>query len=435
MPEIWVLGSTHANAHKSIAWSSPFPNFSNADILIVNLQSLSTQVCYNIRSALYNEARRYIFDMLMTGEKTVIIILSEKDDILQWLPIYPTVKSTASVKLSEFTEELKIATYLKMVEDCSYYVHSYNCEYFIGKTNPKSSWSENYFFTPLAEEKYSYNIVIDYEIKNVAKQAIGAAARFKIYYGYTVSHTWKGNYVSGPIVFLPPPTKATPEEAIDVLINSYVHGISIEPPPRWEQEINLPGINELENQIAQKEKEVKLLTKEITNLKGKMDDITKLRKLLWTDNGSLENAVKDAFIILGFSEIRKIRPPNLEDWIIDFKQNSKFKHGVFEIKGAEKRTSLADLTQCNKWVEDYLLENTKVKGIFVPNQNRREDVRKRKQEFAPNEIDYAQKREICILPTEEIFNAVVEKLKGNKRLTREYIEEKITSTNGICKLI
>lgn len=435
MPEIWVLGSKHANAHKSVDWASPFPNFSNADVLIVNLQSLSTKVCSNISSALCNEARRYIFDMLMTGEKEVIVIMPKEYDVLEWLPIYPIVKSVAPAKLSEFTKESKIATYLKMVEDCSYYIHFYNCEYCVEKTNPNSIWSENYSFTPLAQQSYRYKIVIDYEITNVAKQAIGAAVRFKIYFGGKIGEGWKGNYVSGPIIFLPPPTKVSPEEAIDLLINSYTNGILIEPPPQWEQEIELPGLHELENQIAQKEKEVEVLAKEIAKLKDKMTDITKLRRLLWADDGSLENAVKDAFIILGFSEIRKIRQPNLEDWVIDFKYNSEFKHGVFEIKGAEKHTSLADLTQCNKWVEDYLLDNIKVKGIFVPNQYRHMDVRKRKLEFAPNEIEYAQTRGICILPSEEIFKAVREKLKENKLITREYIEKRIISTNGICKLI
>jgi hypothetical protein len=37
---VWVLGSEHPNAHKSISWLSPFPNFSNCDVLIVNLKSL-----------------------------------------------------------------------------------------------------------------------------------------------------------------------------------------------------------------------------------------------------------------------------------------------------------------------------------------------------------------------------------------------------------
>jgi hypothetical protein len=93
-------------------------------------------------------------------------------------------------------------------------------------------------------------------------------------------------------------------------------------------------------------------------------------------------AVRDAFVILGFPEIRKIRADNLEDWVFDFKHIKEYEHTVLEIKASEKRTSMADLTQCNKWAEDYLLEGKKVKGVFVVNQFRLNDLGKSAKERA-----------------------------------------------------
>ena len=72
---IWVLGSKHPNAHKSISWGSSFPNFANCDILIVNLQSLGKEQFRKRETELFNEAQRYVFDLIMTGEK---------EDIFGW---------------------------------------------------------------------------------------------------------------------------------------------------------------------------------------------------------------------------------------------------------------------------------------------------------------------------------------------------------------
>lgn len=85
-----------------------------------------------------------------------------------------------------------------------------------------------------------------------------------------------------------------------------------------------------------------------------------------------------------------------------------------------------------------MLEGKKAKGIFVPNQYRLEDIEKSKEKrehFESNELDYARTRDICILPSHEIFNAVVEKMKNNLNITRENIERKISEAKGLCKLV
>jgi len=256
---------------------------------------------------------------------------------------------------------------------------------------------------------------------------------FVINYGYKREK----QFVSGGLWFLPPPTKATAEKAIDLLVNILTGGELIESPPSWETKIDLPELSDVERQIVQKEIEKEKLIKSISELKGKEDELIKFRRLLWTKGKPLENIVKDAFVFLEFSEIGKVREENLEDWVFKFKFVSEYKYGIFEIKGADERTSLADLTQCNKWVDDYIVENRGIaKGIFVPNQYRLGDIRKNKinrEHFEDNELKYARSREICILPSHEIFHAVVEKMKGNSQITRKFIEEKIATSHGICK--
>ena len=435
---VWVLGSNHPNAHKSISWLSSFPNFSNCDILIINLQSLGKTQFQKIEHALFKEARKYIFDMLMTQEKMVIVILSDDQELLNWLPLFPRIKKIAPAKIGQYNAVPPIDDYLKMVEECPYYILDFEILYIDILTNPESPHSEKYYFTSKAREKYSLFLIQENIIKNKAKQPIGGYFGFRIDYGWDYRNNKPyGTFASGRIIFLPPPTKASAEQAIDLIVNSFVGAELIESPPAWENRIDLPGLKDINATIQEKEKAKESIIKEIEKLQNNRENLLKIRRLLWTKGTPLENAVRDAFKFLGFPEIRKMREANLEDWVIDFKYVKRYQYGVLEIKGADQRTSLADLTQCNKWVEDYMLENKKAKGIFVTNQYRLENPTKNRQKrehFEKNEIEYAEKREICILPTHEIFNAVVAKLNKDPKITRKYIEEQIANSNGLCKL-
>jgi len=431
---IWVLGSKHPNAHKSIPWDPPFPNFSNCDILIINLQSLNETHFQKIRDVLLAEARRYIFDMLMTQEKDVIVVLTANQKMLEWLPLYPIIKTIAPVKMGKCPIDTPIDDYIKTVEECSYYIRDFDAGYVYALTNPESEMSEIYYFTSKAKMGYSLEVFEEKRIENKAKQMIGGVFRFKITYGYL----YEDFFVSSRIVFLPPSTKVNAKQAIDLIVNRLTGAELIESPPRWESRIDLPGLKDINEKIQEREKEKEQIIEQIKELSRKRDYLIRFRRLLWTKGPPLENIVKDAFKFLGFSEIRKLREVNKEDWIIEFKFVNKYQHGILEVKGADERTSLKDLRQCNNWVEDYLEKDEKAKGVFITNQYRLEDIDKsleKRERFEPNEKEYAEKKDICILPAHEIFFAVVEKLKGNSNITRQYIEERIVNTNGVCKLI
>lgn len=440
-----MLGSKHSKANASFDWKGSFPNFSNADMLIVNLQSLDEQRLSDeqFQQSLYHEAGKGIFDMLMTGNKDVIVIMSSRPTDLKWLPMYPVYRPTASAKIGSMPDHQLMRSYLKNVETCPYYFHDLNIEFFNRMTNPKSNVAERYYFTPRAIYGHSVKWSVENEIKNVANQTIGGVFRVTIYYGYIstglLSYKYEGIHTSGSTLFLPTPTKLDVEEAIDSLLDSVTGAVQKEPiPPEWDNSIDIPKLSTHQSELQGIEKQIQALNKQAVGINETIKELTRLRRLLWADSEPLESAVKDAFMILGFPEIRKMRAENLEDWVIDFKYVNDFEHAVLEVKASEKRTSMADLTQCNKWVEDYLLENKKVKGVFVPNQYRLNDViktDKKREQFAPNELDYARTREICILPTTQLFRAIVKKMTTDEEPSRVAIEEKLAKSNGLCALI
>jgi len=441
LSEVWVLGSKHQRAHASFEWEESCPNFSNADTLIINLQSLNKDRISKtpLMRRLYEETRRQVFDMLMTGEKTVVVVLSSEPTSLDWLPMYPIYKPTAPAKLGKIPDVSAIKDYLKNVEECSFYFKDMDVGYFEIMTNPKSEFSEKCPFTLAAREAHGVRWILEKEMQNVAKQNVGGVYKAKILFGKTYdgrNFVFREHYDSGEVWFLPPSTKKSAEQAIDSLLDSFIGVVPREPiGPDWEISVDLPKLATLRGDLHSLEKEIESLNSQADKVRSDITDMTRLRRLLWADGEALEMAVKEAFEILGFQEIRKIRADNLEDWVFDFKHIKEFKHAILEVKASEKRTSMADLTQTNKWVDDYWLEDKKVKGVFIPNQYRLNDIKKsskEREQFAPNELDYAATREICILPTNQLFAAVEAKLKTGKTPTREVVEEKIAESNDLC---
>ena len=437
--QIWVLGSTHENADRCLLWREPFPNFSNCDILIINLSTLDKDTRNSIYESL-NEGRRYIFDLLMTSEKEAIVILptDQDQDLIDWLPLCPSIRKIKNANIGKYQVDSYLEDYMKTVEYCNYYIHSVNDSYFKGMTDPRSNWHENLPFTNRIE--YSECQVPDGKIiQNQAKQNIGGYIRY-VFFEQTDRRTLSPLYTTGDLIFLPPSTKYRIEQAINLIVNNLVGKELKESPPSWVKNIEVPTLRDIERTIIEKEQTKSKLETEIKELIDQKDEKTRFRRLLWTKDAPLEDIVKDAFVCLGFPEIKKLRATNLEDWVIEFKTLSEYQFGVFEVKGADKRTALADLTQCNKWVEDYMLDNKKANGIFVPNQFRLEDIKqsansRQREHFEPNELKYAGSRDICILPSHEIFKAVIEKMNNSSAIIRKNLEEKIASAKGLCKLV
>ena len=226
MTRIWVLGSKHAKAKNCVTWERPFPNFSNADILIVNTETLGTALKEDstLTKALSNEAKRYIFDMLMTAEKYIIVIMPLTPTDLTWLPIYPDYKRTVPIKTGKNPNNNAMNEYLEKVETTSYYFHDMNFA-FVSETTPKSENAGK-----LYQNHYSAKLRHTHNILNAIKQKVGGSFVLDITYRQTYlgSLINEEHFVSSPILFLPPPTKVSIETGIDLLISIITKDIQSE---------------------------------------------------------------------------------------------------------------------------------------------------------------------------------------------------------------
>ncbi len=69
---VWVLGSENPNADKCIQWDALFPSFADADVLIVNLQSLNKEILERNTSKMKNAAQE-IFEKSINGGELFFI--------------------------------------------------------------------------------------------------------------------------------------------------------------------------------------------------------------------------------------------------------------------------------------------------------------------------------------------------------------------------
>ena len=148
-----------------------------------------------------------------------------------------------------------------------------------------------------------------------------------------------------------------------------IHGRSTsrEPEPLWASKIRFKNVEGKQKQIDILESQKIRLQKNIDTLKQERNSMLDHCRLIYTKNIELEDAVYEAFKILGFPDIKKIRGLDREDWVFDCKYDDRFKYGVIEVKGADHRTGQNHITQCNKWVDElYEIDKKISKGILYP---------------------------------------------------------------------
>lgn len=425
--KIWVLGSHNSNADRNIWWDENFQNLSDPDILIINLPTLADNELYFIDKEKFLKARDAIFEKFF-HRGTIIIITSSRIDKEDRTRTYSNYDLSPidvhTVKVPEghvirYDEVNEYSSYLKEVKKFDFHL---NFDTTMTMHYIPREMQQNISVLPLKGQECTDN----------SGHILGR--QYSIFFVDQYRNVGKIYPDVGKVVFLPPiedKTDTTVNKILEILGRSSIR--KEEPFPEWTNKITITNLKKTENELLKLDKEKQELETKINVVQKEKQKLQNHLKLLYTSGTSLEDAVYEAFKLLGFNDINQVREADLEDWVFKFNNSSDFDYGILEVKGSENRTSLANLTQCNKWVEDYLLENKKGKGIFVTNQHRLEEYpnsRQKKLHFEPNELDYARTRQICIIPSCVLFEAVNKALEG-KAKSRADLEKLIAETNGV----
>jgi len=195
--------------------------------------------------------------------------------------------------------------------------------------------------------------------------------------------------------------------------------------PSWSDQYQLPTEKDQIDALSEKERGLEELTEIISKEKEKLNKL-KEYKLLFSGTGkSLELVVKRVFEEIGFTV--KEGKPGRDDLILDY--NGKI--AVVEIKGLTKSASEKNAAQLEKWVMEYLTENSiHPKGFLIINSYKNLPLNDRDQEDFPHQmLQFSEHREHCLITTIQLLGLF---LKVKEEPTqRDTLIEELFNTVGL----
>lgn len=445
LAKVWLLGNRHPDAGRSIGWEEPFPNISDSDMLVVDLTTLTLPVLAKIGKAKLGQAHELIRDKILS-RGTIIVITQPFFQIDPDCPLgddpcppfavppkappyysnyhaIPTQLDTVAVPDGDTIQTDKghaFKAYMDNVRSYSFYIKRYYPEIIL--ENPKNTSTKTIL------EPVEGQTIMDH-----SNHRLGFTLTAKVideYYNKDIP-----SKESGRLVFLPPPTEPI-EEAIGKIISAYRGALApTETPPGWVKGLAVGPTDEWEARIAKLEEDKSKTQESIDRLNQQKEEARAHCRLLYSKGPELEDAVVRAFEVLGFDDIRRMGGADEEDAAFAMGgSGTPYSHGVIEAKGMDRGTRLQHILQCNRWTDQHAIANGRPsKGVFVPNQHCMVPYprsSKARMNIEPNQLEQAEMKDICIIPSCVLFEAV-RRVLGGKVPDRAAIEGKIAATKGV----
>jgi hypothetical protein len=225
---------------------------------------------------------------------------------------------------------------------------------------------------------------------------------------------WSENYVNGQIIFLPPPPqKEDINKILGVLIHCSTiffktHILNFE--PSWVKKYTLPGENAYQPQIDQLQQQIDDLIKQKEEIESKKQKLSDYRALLFENGKPLENAVINAFRLMGF-QAENLKKDDMEHDVI---LTSSEGRAIAEVEGKDKTAvNIEKLDQLTRVVdEDFIVNNSYPEGILIGNPYRLLPIEERSDPFTEKVRIAVKRKNFKLLTTVELFKAVIKMLES-----------------------
>jgi hypothetical protein len=199
------------------------------------------------------------------------------------------------------------------------------------------------------------------------------------------------------------------------------------PPPTWTDDIEIPGEAALKNEIKSFEQQVEKITAKMGRVKELLTELQKHKELLYETGLPLQKIVESTLVKLGAA----VEPSVVTD---EFIMNAHNRRILVEVKGNSKSISKSDLGQLITDLGEHLkATDEEIDGILIGNAWRLLPVKERnthnKPIFPQNVVRIAERRNIGLLSTTELFKAFCETLEDPNR--KKDILDKVVGGQGV----
>ena len=243
---------------------------------------------------------------------------------------------------------------------------------------------------------------------------------------------FEASFEQGKLIFLPPVSQDIPGNRVVDLIISCIKKIVNEPQldsyPSWVENYNLPGEDQLLENIKELDNKESEIESERESLEKKIDKLKLLKSLLY-ERGKyvLEPAVREAFKIIGFNVLDE--DDYDEDYDLYAKEDSLLVIG--EIEGSENQIDVDKFRQLLHYVVEIQEKGKECRGLLIGNGFLGEEPNSRKQQFTDAAINGCKQQGYCRIATYELFKAVKKVLSNpnNEEIKRKIKKAILNCTN------
>jgi len=228
-----------------------------------------------------------------------------------------------------------------------------------------------------------------------------------------------------------------PDEIREILSNDLKPKRSeqTESPPSWTESLPLGDLAQVQSMIKQLQAKKATLDSRLASEEKKEAEIRDHYRLLYAAGEQLEDSAFKALRLLGFKEVERFGNTDGPLLTFTFQTLDRYECGLIGVTGSEAKISANNITKCNRWTDQYFESKKRTsKAILIANAFRLEEypnsINNRKS-FDFNELEFARMKDIVILPSYVIFEAVRDYLEGSNEESRDYFEEKLANETGL----
>jgi hypothetical protein len=222
---------------------------------------------------------------------------------------------------------------------------------------------------------------------------------------YVGENRYQGLRQSGPIIWLPGPENISHGDAVDLLLRER-YEIALETrEPDWLAGFVLPREVPMREEAQRNLDLAQTAYLAYTQATERATTEGRFKKLLYeTGEDALEPVVRDALRAL-HAIVNDPETRGREDGTIIGVPGHPEAHGTLEVKGRRGSLKLSDVRELDQWVRDQLPERES-KGILIACLRSDDQPHERHDLFPPNCVDLAEKANIALVTSTQLFEAL-----------------------------
>lgn len=434
---VLVIGSTKARSVTCVDWLDEWPDLADFDIVIINLKTLDRVTLVKL-SRVDKERlarmRAQLFTLLLSKGEVYCILapflafgsyvnfpdgsMEPEWSNLNWSPIGFSFTEIRGETV-QVEGETKFEEYLRQVTGWDCYLNSTAglgyIEERLHRENKLKPGEEVFWQSfPLALNRYG---------KPLAASLCFGVRQQESKYGEP-----KIRFMSDFLHLLPPPTKLTVEEGIDLLIEE-AKGLPAKTiTPDWVELYHVPGEEQLESKIEDTVKRIKSAEREQKRLFQNYRELQRNKSLLFEHGENLKRSVADVLQRMNF-EVKPYHPaPDL------MTLSTRFGNMLLDATGRSGPAGPEDLQLLLHHAVFAQEEDGRIwKGILIFNHYRLEDPSCERPAAFPADVAVrAREMHFGLMTSEGLYAAFCQVVKGS--MLREELEERLHRAHGIIHL-